>query len=240
MLPRDPAANGQYPHSVCPPAGPRTRADPTTTTTVTTKKWRWREKHALKPSKSKCCRLGRVNEVSVTRLSAHLSAGKHSDGICLILCLTCLPSVCKHVLSFCPLPRPAIITMSSVIKAGGTGSSQGSSGRGKPTGQVFDEFPEINMLGGRWGGGFGGGIKMSEHAKLLFMQEKKKMKQEIERERGNNNEQLHRTSGLLWSSGMSVMSLIHQGLAGRGRRTRALSRWYFTDFDPLAFCFTAL
>lgn len=38
---------------------------------------------------------------------------------------------------------------------------------GETTGQAFDEFSEINMLGG-----FGGGIKMSEHAKLLFMQKK--------------------------------------------------------------------
>lgn len=38
---------------------------------------------------------------------------------------------------------------------------------GETTGQAFDEFSEINMLGG-----FGGGIKMSAHAKLLFMQKK--------------------------------------------------------------------
>lgn len=56
---------------------------------------------------------------------------------------------------------------------------------GETTGQAFDEFSEINMLGG-----FGGGIKMSAHAKLLFMQ--KKIKQEIERERANNNETLRR------------------------------------------------
>lgn len=56
---------------------------------------------------------------------------------------------------------------------------------GETTGQAFDEFSEINMLGG-----FGGGIKMSVHAKLLFMQ--KKIKQEIERERANNNEKIHR------------------------------------------------
>lgn len=56
---------------------------------------------------------------------------------------------------------------------------------GETTGQAFDEFSEINMLGG-----FGGGIKMSAHAKLLFMQ--KKIKQEIERERANNNEKRHR------------------------------------------------
>lgn len=55
------------------------------------------------------------------------------------------------------------------------------------SGQAFDEFSEINMLGGA---GFGGGIKMSEHAKLLFMQ--KKIKQEIERDRANTNEKLYR------------------------------------------------
>lgn len=62
--------------------------------------------------------------------------------------------------------------MSLVIKRGG----KASSGRRKTTGQAFDEFSEINMLGG-----FGAGIKMSAHAKLLFMQ--KKIKQEIESER---------------------------------------------------------
>lgn len=56
---------------------------------------------------------------------------------------------------------------------------------GETTGQAFDEFSEINMLGG-----FGGGIKMSAHAKLLFMQ--KKIKREIEKERANNNEKHHR------------------------------------------------
>lgn len=59
---------------------------------------------------------------------------------------------------------------------------------GETTGQAFDEFSQINMLGG-----FGGGIKMSVHAKLLFMQ--KKIKQEMERERANNDEKLHRQVG---------------------------------------------
>lgn len=119
--------------------------------------------------------------------------------------------------------------MSLVIKKGEREVGREAVG-GEMTGQAFDEFSEINMLGG-----FGGGIKMSEHAKLLFMQ--KKIKQEIERERANNNEKIHRQVD---SCGpLACWSCPDPSGIGR-RRTRTHSCWYFTNFDPLAFCFTAL
>lgn len=48
---------------------------------------------------------------------------------------------------FCPLPPPAIMTMSSVIKEGKREVGRDAVG-GETTGQAFDEFSEINMLGG--------------------------------------------------------------------------------------------
>lgn len=101
---------------------------------------------------------------------------------------------------------------------------------GETTGQAFDEFSEINMLGG-----FGGGIKMSAHAKLLFMQ--KKIKQEIERGSGraNNNETLR---SQVDSRGPLACRSCSADPSGIGRRrTRTHSRCYFTDFDPPAFVF---
>lgn len=92
--------------------------------------------------------------------------GVHLDAVCLDLYSTYLPMSANMRPWFCPLPPPAIITMSLVIKRGEREVSRQAVG-GEMTGQAFDEFSEINMLGG-----FGGGIKMSEHAKLLFMQKK--------------------------------------------------------------------
>lgn len=75
---------------------------------------------------------------------------------------------------------------------------------------------------------------MSEHAKLLFMQ--KKIKQELERDRANTNETLHRQVD---SRGpLARWSVADPSGIGR-RRACVYSCWYFTDFDPVAFCFTA-
>lgn len=66
--------------------------------------------------------------------------GKHSDGVCLGLCFVNMrPPFALH----CPLQ------LSLWLLKGGGGREREAVG-GEMTGQAFDEFSEINMLGGIW------------------------------------------------------------------------------------------
>ena len=79
-----------------------------------------------------------------------------------------LPLSANMCAPFCLFLPPAIITMALDMRGKGGNEVGREAVGGEKTGQAFDEFSEINMLVG-----FVGGIKMSEHAKLLFMQGEK-------------------------------------------------------------------